>query len=154
MSTENNSEESVSIKVEKLDPKSSRVNLIVKVVSKSEPRETVSKTDGSTHSVVDALVGDETGSIYLTLWDDNIEKIKNEDVLELKNVYVSLFRGAMRLNLGRYGSFESSEKSIEVNTDNNLSDRQLEPPRRRPTFRPAFPSSEPRGRRRRFRERR
>ena len=61
-----------SIKVERLDPQSRQINVTVKVVSKSPVRETVSRSDGSAHRVADALVGDETGAIYLTLWDDNI----------------------------------------------------------------------------------
>jgi len=138
MSVESPTEQSVDVKVADLDPRSRRINVIVKVVSKSEPRETVSRIDGTNHRVVDALVGDETGSVYMTLWDDNIEKIKENDVIKVKNAYVSLFKGSMRLNIGRFGSFESAEVGLpEVNTTNNLSDKQYEQ-ERRPFFRPRF----------------
>ncbi len=85
-----------------------------------------------THRVVDALVGDETGCIYLNLWDDNIEKAKEGDTLNIKNGYINLFRGNMRLNIGRYGSFEIVKESQikEVNTENNLSSKQYEQERR------------------------
>jgi replication factor A1 len=142
------------VKVENLDLNSRRVNLTVKVLSKSEPRETVSRADGSTHRVADVLVGDETGCLYLTLWDENIEKVNEGDVIDLKNAYISLFRGSMRLNVGRYGSLENSESTIgEVNTENNLSEKQYEQPRRRPYFRPMYPSG-PTGGRGRYRSRR
>lgn len=128
-----------SVKVESLTPQSRQLNLTVKVVSKGEARETVSRTDGSTHKVVDALVADETGSIYMTLWDDNIEKAKEGDVIDVKNGYVSLFKGSMRLNIGRFGSFEASQGAIaEVNDKNNLSDKTYEQERRYPSFRPSF----------------
>ena len=128
-----------SVKVENLNPQSRQLNLTVKVVSKGEARETISRSDGSTHRVVDALVGDETGSIYLTLWDDNIDKVKEGDVIDVKNGYVSLFKGSMRLNIGRFGSFEASKGTIaEVNDKNNLSDKRFEQERRYPTFRPSF----------------
>ncbi len=151
MSVENNSEETAYIKVENLNQNSRRVNLIVKAMTKGEPRDTVSRADGSTHTVADVLVADDTASIYLTLWDDNIEKVKNEDVLDLKNVFVSLYRGSMRLNIGRYSSLEISKEPLgEVNIKNNLSDQEFEQPRRRLTFKPAFgPSEDRRGRRRR-----
>lgn len=142
MSVESPTEESVDKKVGELDPRSRRVNVTAKVVSKSEARETVSRIDGSNHRVVDALVGDETGSIYLTLWDDNIEKVNENDVIAVKNGYVSLFKGSMRLNIGRYGSLEESTADIpEVNTSNNVSDKIYEQERRRPPFRSRFPGT-------------
>jgi replication factor A1 len=129
----------VNVKVESLDPESRQVNVTVKVVTKGEARETVSRRDGSTHKVVDALVGDETGAVYLTLWDDNIEKVKEGDTINVKNGYVTLFRGSMRLNIGRYGSLETGAPPIEnVNADNNLSNKEFPMPERRryPSFRP------------------
>ncbi len=68
----------VEAKVGELTPQSRAVNVTAKVVSKSEIREIPMGKDGSPHKVCDALVGDETGSIYLTLWDDNIEKSERE----------------------------------------------------------------------------
>jgi replication factor A1 len=130
-----------TVKVEGLDPESRQVNVAVKVVSKGEARETVSRRDGSTHKVVDALVGDETGAVYLTLWDDNIEKVKEGDTINVKNGYVTLFRGSMRLNIGRYGSLETGAPPIEnVNADNNLSNKEYPMPERRryPSFRPRY----------------
>jgi len=104
VSTEESGESVEALKVEKLTPDSRAVNVRVKVVKKGEPCETISRRDGSLHRVADVLVGDETGSLYLSLWDDNIDKVGDGDVIEIKNSYVSLFRGSMRLNIGRYGS--------------------------------------------------
>jgi len=125
-----------SVKVETLTPNSRQINTTVKVVSKSPVRETVSRRDGSTHKVTDVLVGDETGSVYMTLWDDNIENVKEEAVIDIKNGYIGLFKGSMRLNLGRYGSYSASSSTIEsVNAENNLSDKQYEQERRdRPRY--------------------
>jgi replication factor A1 len=129
-----------NVKVESLDPESRQVNVTVKVVSKGQARETTSRRDGSTHRVVDALVGDETGSVYLTLWDDNIDKVNEGGTINVKNGYISLFRGSMRLNIGRYGSMEASDQAIEnVNADNNLSNKEFPEQRRRyPSFRPRY----------------
>jgi len=63
------------------------------------------------HRVADALVGDETGCVVLTLWDDNIDKVNEEATLQITNGYVNLFRGNMRLNIGRYGSFQILEET-------------------------------------------
>ena len=137
MIEEEQSEGNDLIKVEELTPSSKGVNVIVKVVSKSEIREVTGR--GGSHKVADALVGDETGCLYLTLWDDNIEEIDSEDTVRITNGYVNLFRGNMRLNIGRYGKFEILEVSpiTEVNTENNLSLKQYEQRRYRP-YRPRY----------------
>jgi replication factor A1 len=131
MSDEEPSESKELMKVEKLTPNSREVNIVVKVVSKSEVRN-VTGRDYSVHRVADALVGDETGSVVLTLWDDNIDKINEEATIRVTNGYVNLFRGNMRLNIGRYGSYQIlEEKPIkEVNTENNLSEKRYEQERR------------------------
>ncbi len=139
LSTEDASKFLESLKVEKLTSESRNVNIKVKVVKKIEPRETISRNDGTKHRVSDILAGDETGCVYLSLWDDNIDKVSEGDIIEIKNGYVSLFRGSMRLNVGREGSFEKSQGEMgEVNTTNNLSDKQYEMPPRYPSFRPRY----------------
>ena len=77
-----------------------------KVVSKTEIREIPMGRDGSPHKVSDALIGDETGVVYLTLWDDNIEKVNDGDTVRIENGYVTLFKGNIRLNIGKYGKLE------------------------------------------------
>jgi len=136
MSDEEASESEELSKIEKLTPNSREVNVIVKVVSKSQVRN-VTGRDYTVRRVADALVGDETGCVYLTLWDDNIDKINEEATLRITNGYVNLFRGNMRLNIGRYGSFELLEESpiTEVNTENNLSDKRYEQERRYRSYR-------------------
>ncbi len=136
MSDEEESESEELTKIEKLTPNSRAVNTIVKVVSKSQVRN-VTGRDYTVRRVADALVGDETGCVYLTLWDDNIDKVNEETSLRITNGYVNLFRGNMRLNIGKYGSFELLEESpiTEVNTENNLSDKRYEQERRYRSYR-------------------
>ena len=72
------------MKVENLKTYSRRVNVKVKVLSKTESREVTSKRSGSTFNVAEALVGDETGCVLLDLWDDDIEKFDEGDVINIK----------------------------------------------------------------------
>ena len=123
----------VDAKISALTPDSRAVNVLAKTISKSEVRNIASGRDGASHRVCDALVADETGSIYLTLWDDNIEKVAEEATVSVKNGYINLFKGNMRLNIGRYGTLEVLEEPFEgdVNTENNMSSQVHEQPRRR-----------------------
>ncbi len=122
----------VDVKIGELNPSSRAVNVLAKVLSKSEVRNVAAGRDGEPHKVSDAMVGDETGCIYLTLWDDNIEKVNDGDTVNIKNGYINLFRGNMRLNVGRYGTLEIAETPLagEVNTENNMSTKVYEQERR------------------------
>ena len=115
--------EDTSVNVADLTPNLREFNMEVKVVSKSPIRHVRSRGRLDTHRVCDVLVGDETGSVYLTLWDNAIEKVHEDDVVRIENGYVKLFRGSMRLNIGKYGKFTVLEESSiqDVNTENNLS---------------------------------
>ena len=126
------SRQPVDVKVGELSPASRAVNVIAKVVSKSEIRNIAAGRDGAPHRVCDALVGDESGCVYLTLWDDNIEKVNEGDTINVGNGYVTLFRGNMRLNVGRYGTLEVAKEALagDVNTENNLSSKVYEQERR------------------------
>ena len=114
--------EPIDVKVSDLTPRHKHVNLRVKVVEIESPRTIVSRRDGSTHRVADAVVGDETGIIKMTLWDDMIDMVAVGDIIMLRNAYVTVFRGGMRLNVGKYGSLEVvGGEDIEVLEENDMS---------------------------------
>ena len=125
-------EEEPQMKIGDLKSYSRKVYTVAKVISIGEPREVTSRKDNTTHNVCEALVADDTGSVYLTLWDDSIDAIEEDMVLKLDNAYVNVFRGSMRLNLGKYGSYEVLDEAPfeEVELENNVSDQQVEYQRR------------------------
>ncbi len=56
------------MKVRELKPIVRRVDLVERVLSKNESRGVVSKEDGVSHRVTEALVGDAFVSVLLALW--------------------------------------------------------------------------------------
>ena len=119
-------------KIEELTPRSKGLDMAVKVVEKMDEREVTARSTGRQHRVAEFLVGDETGAIVLSLWDDNIDKIEAGKTYLLKNAYVNTFRNSMRISTGKYGSIEDSETEVEANVENNVSEKFVEePPRRR-----------------------
>ncbi len=123
--------------VDELRPGLRGINIKVRCNSKNEVREVVSRKTGETFRVTEALVGDETGSILLTLWNEDIDKMKTEQVYQLNNAYTTVFKGSLRLNLGKYGSMEKSDESTpaEINLGNNLSEKVYEQER---SYRPRY----------------
>lgn len=127
-------EEEPQMKIGDLKNFSRKVYTVAKVISIGEVRAVTSRSDNSSHEVCEALIADDTGSVYLTLWDDNISQIEEDMILKLDNAYVNVFRGSMRLNLGRYGNFTVLEEAPfdEVDLENNVSAQQVEYENRRP----------------------
>lgn len=118
-------------KVNELKPFQKRVELTVKVLEKNEVREVTSKLDNSSHKVTEVLVGDDSGAILLTLWDEMIDKVEVEKSYKIANGYTSLFKNSLRLNIGRYGELTDSEEEVsEVNKENNISEKEFEQRRR------------------------
>ena len=123
-------------KVNELTPQSKRVNVLVKVVSVGEPKEIPNRFGGEAKKVAEAVVGDETGTVILSLWQDQIGTVQPGDVLSIENGYISLVQGHMRLNVGKYGKMTKSDKEMPtVNSEVNVSAAEHEQERRR--FRPS-----------------
>ena len=61
---------------------------------------------GGTAQVADAIISDETGTIKLSLWDDQINMVKQGDRVSIENGYTQAFRGENSLNIGRYGNLK------------------------------------------------
>lgn len=120
---------SVEVKIKDLTPQSKRVDVGAKVLEVSEPKDIPGKF-GNSRKVAEATIADETASIILSLWDNQIGTIAKDDVVEIKNGYVSLVRGHMRLNVGKYGQLAKSEKPMETSTALNMSDKEYEQERR------------------------
>ncbi len=118
-----------NFKVNDLTENSKNVNATIKVIEIGETKDIQSKF--GTKRVCEVKVADATGSILLSLWDDQIGKIAVGDILSIQNGYVSVVRNSMRLNIGKYGKMLLSEEPLaEVNTENNVSDRHVEQPER------------------------
>ncbi|RLE66550.1 MAG: hypothetical protein DRJ47_02240 [Thermoprotei archaeon] len=123
------------MKIRELNLDSRNFDVRVKVLEIGTERIVVTRRDGAEHRVAEALVGDETGVIKMTLWDENIDTLRDLEgsTVVIKNGYVNVFRNSLRLNIGRYGSVEKSAEDIEeVNRENNLSEQVI------PDFRSSF----------------
>lgn len=80
-----------------------RVVVEGKVIEKSETREVRSRFGDKTYNVATAIIEDETGTIKLTLWNEQINQVNVNDKIKVENGYVTSFRGEIQLNIGKYG---------------------------------------------------
>ncbi len=80
-------------------------NVVVeaKVTEKSDPREVLSRFKDETYKVATATIADETGTIKLTLWNEQISQVDVGSTVKIDNGYITSFRGEIQLNIGKYG---------------------------------------------------
>jgi replication factor A1 len=67
---------------------------------------------GNYASVANALIGDETGSIKLCLWNEQIGSISVGDMIQLENARASTYRGERQLNIGKKGTLNNIKDMI------------------------------------------
>jgi len=82
-----------------------RVDIEAQVTEKAPTREVISKYKDVVLRVADTTIQDETGTIKLTLWNEQIEQVNVNDKIKIENGYVTSFKDEIQLNIGRYGKF-------------------------------------------------
>ena len=92
-----------------------RVNVKAEVLDIPKPVQ-VRTQFGNTVTVVNALVGDETGKIKLCLWEGQINTVAVGDNIEIKNSHIGVFRGEKQLRLGKKGVLSTLQSPAEVLT--------------------------------------
>ena len=90
------------MKIADLKGEQSRIDIEGEIIEKGEAR-TVNLRAGGQSNVADATIRDDSGSIKLTLWGDQIDSVEQGDRIRVENGYTRSFRGEIQLNIGRYG---------------------------------------------------
>lgn len=90
------------MKISELKPGMKRIEIAAKVLSISDAREVTTRA-GEQSRVAEAIVTDDSGTVKLTLWNEQIDQVKPNNNVAIENGYVTSFRGETQLNVGRYG---------------------------------------------------
>jgi len=90
------------LKIADLKGEQSRVDVEGEITEKGDVRN-VNLRAGGTSNVSDCTIRDESGSIKLTLWGEQINQVDVGDRVRIENGYTKAFRGEVQLNIGRYG---------------------------------------------------
>ncbi len=79
-----------------------KVSLRVRVLEIPEPNRVYTR-QGTMATVTNALVGDETGTIRMNLWNQQINTVSQGDLIKIENGTVARFRGERQLRIGKHG---------------------------------------------------
>ncbi|RVW37949.1 hypothetical protein VitviT2T_015113 [Vitis vinifera] len=72
--------------------------------------------------IAECLIGDETGTIIFTARNDQVDLMKPETTVIIRNAKIDMFKGSMRLAVDKWGRVEATEPAkFVVKKDNNLS---------------------------------
>ncbi len=121
-----------NMKISELRPGRRNIELRFKVLSVGETKEVLSRLTGEKHDVAEAVVGDETGTVILTLWNEHISAIEVGKSYEINNGRTSLFQRHLRLGIAKDGQIEEIEDIGEVNEEVDASAREWNWERRKP----------------------
>ncbi|MFW6384401.1 MAG: single-stranded DNA binding protein [Halodesulfurarchaeum sp.] len=97
----------------------SDVTLVGEVLG-TEPIRTFDRDDGSEGRVANLLIGDGTGRVRVTLWDDRadtVESVDRHDVVEIVDGYVRERDGSTELHVGDRGAVEPVEASVSYDPE-------------------------------------
>ncbi|KAF8663728.1 hypothetical protein HU200_055050 [Digitaria exilis] len=118
----------VFVKVEQLKPGTTGHTLVAKVLSsntvlqKGRPGAAAAGPAARPTKIAECLIGDETGCILFTARNEQVDLLKPESTVIIRNAKIDMFKGSMRLAVDKWGRIEVTEPaSFNVKEDNNLS---------------------------------
>jgi replication factor A1 len=97
-----------------------QVNLKAKVLEITKPAIVITRY-GTYAKAASALVSDETGTIKLCLWNEQINLISVGDILQIENAHVFTFRGERQLRIGKHGTLRNMKDAVSFEEDGNVS---------------------------------
>jgi replication factor A1 len=90
--------------IKDLKARDGNVDIEIEITEKSDVREF--QKFGKAGRVCNAKGKDETGTITLTLWNEDIDKVNVGDKVHITNGYISEWQGELQLGTGKFGQME------------------------------------------------
>ena len=106
-------------KIKDIAPDNSNVCFACRVISVSDVRE-FSRSDGSTGMVANITVGDETGTMRVSLWDElasAVDELETGQHLQIGGYTKEGYAGVTEVSVGRTGTIESIEPTQEITVE-------------------------------------
>ena len=109
------------VKIENITSESGQVNFIARIISVFDVKE-FTRNDGTLGRVGNVIVGDESGKIRLTLWDNMADMIKAGKIKVGQTYQISGYSkqgySGMEVNIGNNGVLAECDEEINVAANN------------------------------------
>lgn len=93
------------MQISELKPAMNEVTIKAKIIELKEPREVMTKFGTST-TLTEATLEDETGTIKLTLWGKQADELEEGSEIEVIGGFTKEFRDELQLGIGKKGSIK------------------------------------------------
>lgn len=101
--------------IKDLEARQGNVNLTFEIIEKEDIREF--EKFGKQGRVCNAIGKDDTGTIKLTLWNDDIDKVNTGDIVKIENGWVGEWQGELQLSTGKFGKLEVTKGNGETSKE-------------------------------------
>ena len=108
--------------IKDLNSETRRFNLDAEVIEKSPPRTIVSKW-GTTLQLSTATIMDQTGTISMPLWNEQIDLISVGDLVHIENARLKKFQGELQIKVGKLARLHVIELPQNRRKSTNLKNR-------------------------------
>lgn len=118
-------------KVSSLREGEDNISVKVRVLKTTDSR--VVETRKGPRTISEAVVGDETGRIKMTLWGKHAGTLKEGQAIEVNGAWTTAYRGEVQLNVGFKGEIrevDNSEVAAESEIPEAVPKAQNQPPQR------------------------
>lgn len=105
------------MKISELKPRQNNVEVEGIIKEVQEPRSF--NKFGRQLSVANAILEDDSGSIKLTLWNEDISRFKQGDNVRIVNGFVNEFQGEAQLTSGKFGRIDKVGENTGSSKDEN-----------------------------------
>ncbi|MET1160316.1 MAG: single-stranded DNA-binding protein [Thermoprotei archaeon] len=135
------------IRIIDLKPNLENIHVKGRVLEASPPR--IIQTRKGARTISNALIGDESGRVELTLWGMKAGTIKKGEVIEIIGAWTSVFKGRVQLNAGKSSTINKLDDS-EAPAEENIPEDMPKAPYTPRKFGPRSSGGQRRFRNRRF----
>ena len=97
-------------KVGNLKPNLEGISVTVRVLEAGEPK--TIRTKNGVRTISEAVVGDDSGRIKLTLWGNLAGKVKEGMVIRIDNAWTTAYKGKVQLNAGSRSTITEVDDSM------------------------------------------
>ena len=88
------------------------INVMGIIEERKQPRHV--NTKFGEKAVCDAMVRDQSGTIKISLWEDQVEAVSNGDFVRVEGAYTNEYNGVKYINLGKFGKIEKVDINAVV----------------------------------------
>ncbi len=92
------------MQVKDLQARQGNVDIELEVIEKQPVREF--NKFGKPGKVANAIGKDETGTVKITLWNEQTEQVEAGDKIRFTNAYVGEWQGELQLSTGKFGTLD------------------------------------------------